>query len=79
VQPRASRTEVRGHHATAIKIRIAAPPVDGAANTELVRFLAKTLGVPKSAVTIVAGQGGRTKHVRVDGFTATEVETRLLA
>lgn len=68
VQPRASRTEVAGLYGKdALRIRLAAPPVDGAANRELVEFLAKTLGVPKSAVSIEAGETGRLKTVSVTG------------
>lgn len=67
IQPRASRTELSGVHGAAFKIRLAAPPVDGEANDELVRFLAKLLGVPKSAVSIVSGATGRKKRVRVEG------------
>ena len=50
-----------------MKVRIQAPPVDGAANEELVRFLADRLGVPKRAVTIVAGAAGRLKRVAIEG------------
>jgi len=77
VQPRASRTEVVGLHGDAIKIRVAAPPVDGAANEALVRFLAERLGVPRSAVTITAGHGSRRKVVSVEGITAPEAAQRL--
>ena len=77
VQPRASRTEVAGMHGDAIKIRLAAPPVDGEANEELVRFLAKLLGVPKNAVTIVSGATAKRKRVRVVGVTAQVAATRL--
>lgn len=77
IQPRASRTEVVGAHGDALKIRLAAPPVDGEANEELVRFLAKTLGVPKSAVTIVSGATGKRKRVRVVGVTAAQASERL--
>ena len=77
VQPRASRSEVAGRHADAIKIRIAAPPVDGAANDELVRFLAERLGTPRSAVTIVSGATSRTKRVRISGMSAAEAISRL--
>ena len=55
VQPRASRTEVAGHHGDAIKIRLAAPPVDGAANDALLRFLSDRLSVARSAVRVEAG------------------------
>jgi hypothetical protein len=67
VQPRASRTEVAGPHGGALRIRLAAPPVEGEANTELVAFLARRLRVPKAAVTIVRGESGRRKVVEVTG------------
>ena len=67
VQPRASRTELACRHGDALKVRIAAPPVDGAANAELVRFLAELLGVARSAVEIVSGESGRRKVVTVRG------------
>ena len=67
IQPRASRTEVAGLHGDTLRIRLAAPPVDGAANGELVRFLAHLLGVPGRAVEITAGHTGRHKTVRVSG------------
>lgn len=65
-----------GRHGDAIKIRLAAPPVDGAANEELVRFLAERLGVPRTAVRIVAGETGRRKRVAVVGVG--EAAMRLL-
>jgi uncharacterized protein (TIGR00251 family) len=77
VQPRASRTEVVGRHGDAIKIRIAAPPTDGSANEELVRFLAKTLGVKRSAVTIVSGMTSRRKRVAVEGVALEQAVRRL--
>ena len=67
VVPRARVTEVAGRHGDALKIRLAAPPVDGAGNDELVRFLAERLRVPRSAVTITAGHTGRRKSVKIDG------------
>lgn len=73
--PRARRTAVAGRHGDAIRIRLAAPPVDGAANTELVRFLAERLRVPRSAVAIRSGATGRRKTVSVTGVT-TEQATR---
>ena len=78
-QPRAPRTEVVGRHGDAIKIKLAAPPVDGAANDALVRFLADALGVPRGAVTLVAGAAARSKVVRIEGLTRDEAERRLLA
>ena len=77
IQPRASRTELAGRHGDALKVRVAAPPVDGAANAELVRFLAELLGVAKSAVEIVSGVSGRRKVVRVVGVGPAEAEHRL--
>jgi len=77
VQPRASRTELAGRHGDAIKIRLAAPPVDGEANDELVRFLARRLGVGRNAITIEAGATGRRKRVRVEGIDAATLAERL--
>ena len=77
VQPRASRTVVVGRHGDAVKIRLKAPPVDGAANDELIRFLAERLGVPRGAVTIVGGQTGRAKRVRIEGGPADPVAALL--
>jgi len=78
VQPRASRTEVAGRHGDALKIRLAAPPVDGAANEALSRFLAERLGVPRSAIRIAAGSAARAKLVTVEGVAPEEAERRLL-
>lgn len=73
VQPRASRTDIAGIHGNAIKIRVAAPPVEGAANQELVSFLAKQLGVPRAAVRIARGETGRQKVIEVAGVQAETV------
>jgi uncharacterized protein (TIGR00251 family) len=73
VQPRASKTVVAGMHDGCIKIRLAAPPVDGAANSALVEFVAKELGIAKSRVRITAGLTSRRKTVEVDGVTAEEL------
>jgi uncharacterized protein len=77
VVPRARTTEVAGRHGDAIRVRLAAPPVDGAANAELVRFLAERLDVPRSAVSIVRGAAARRKTVSVRGVT-TDAAVRLL-
>ena len=76
VVPRASRSEIVGLHGRALKIRIASPPVDGAANEELVRMLAKTLRVPRSAVAVASGEASRSKRVRID-LSAREFAQRL--
>ena len=65
VQPRASRNEVVGPHGDALKVRLAAPPVDGAANDALVRFLAEALELPRAAVTLIGGLSSRSKAVHV--------------
>ena len=64
-QPRASRDEIAGVHGDALKIRVAAPPVDGEANAALCRFLGKLFGVAKSAVSVERGDTGRAKTVRI--------------
>ncbi len=76
-QPRASRSELAGEYDGALKVRLAAPPVEGAANEELVRFLARLLGVPKSAVRVVSGDTGRNKIVEVDGVALDDVARAL--
>ena len=73
VQPRASRSEIIGQHGTALKVRLQAPPVDGAANEALVRLLAEALGVPGRSVRVVAGATSRSKTVEIDGTTADAV------
>ncbi len=78
VTPRASRSEVAGVAGERLRVRVAAPPVDGAANAELARLLARVLGVPRAAVEVVAGAGGRRKTVLVRGVAAEAVR-RLVA
>ena len=73
VQPRARQTEVVGWHGEAIKVRISAPPVDGAANEELVRFLARQARVPKSAVRILSGVSSRRKRISVAGIDLSQL------
>jgi len=65
VVPRASRSEIVGAHDEALRVRIAAPPVDGAANEELVRVIAKAFNVSGSAVEITKGRSGKRKEVRI--------------
>ena len=78
VIPRASRTRVDGERAGAILIRLAAPPVDGAANDALIAFLADTLDIPRRHLSIVAGATSRHKRVKIDGLDTDAVRTRLL-
>ena len=77
VQPRASRTRVVGEHDGRLKVQLAAPPVDGEANAALVEFLAGELRVRKAEVTLLRGESGRRKTVRVAGVTAQAVRDAL--
>ena len=77
VQPRAARSEIVGLHGAALKVRLQAPPVDGAANEALVALLADRLGVARRAVKVVAGASSRAKTVEVEG--TTEAAVRALA
>lgn len=67
-QPRASRSELAGRHGDALKVRLAAPPVDGLANEELERYLAERLGTARRHVRVTRGTAGRDKLVAVDGI-----------
>lgn len=78
IQPRASRDAVLGERDGAIAIHLRAPPVDGAANEALVRFVAARLGVPRRDVELVRGHSGRRKWVTVTGLAAAVVRQRLL-
>ena len=71
IVPRASTSEIVGDHEGALRIRIAAPPVEGAANRELIRLLAKRLKVPQNAVEIISGASSKNKIIRLKGVTAT--------
>ena len=73
VQPRSPRNEIVGEHAGAIKIKIAAPPVDGKANEECRRFLAKLLRVSATSVEIISGDSSRDKVVRIHNVSAQRV------
>ena len=73
VQPRASRSEIVGLHGDALKVRLAAPPVDGAANDALVVLLAEALAVGRRAVRIVSGASSRAKTVEIEGTSASAV------
>lgn len=73
VAPRASKSEIVGEHDGTLKIRLAAPPVDGAANEELIKLLANFFEVNKSAVEILSGATGKTKQIRVSGANAEKL------
>ncbi len=70
VLPRSSKSEIVGEFREALKIKINAPPVDGAANKELINVLSKNFGVSKSSVEIVSGETSKTKRVKIYGIDA---------
>ena len=74
VIPRASKTEIVGEHDGAVKVRLSSPPVDGAANEDLVKLFAKRLKVARSDVGILSGQTSKTKQIRISGVTAAELQ-----
>ena len=73
VVPRASKSEITGEHDGALRVRLAAPPIAGAANEELIRILARALRVPSRAVQITSGHASKTKFVRVAGATREQL------
>lgn len=73
VVPRASKSAVGGEHGGALRVRVAAPPVEGAANEELARVLAKAFGVAARDVEVLSGQASRSKRVRVRGARAEDL------
>jgi uncharacterized protein len=77
IQPRASKSEVAGMHDGAIKIRIAAPAVENAANLALVEFVANQLGIAKRSVRVVSGGASRRKVLAIDGMTEEELAAKL--
>lgn len=77
IQPGAKKSEIAGLHGEALKIRLAAPPVDGKANECLIAFLAERLGVAKSRIELISGASSRAKRVRVSDMTSESVEQRL--
>lgn len=79
IQPRASRTEITGPHGDPprLKVRVAAPPVEGEANEELVAFLSKKLRIPKTHIEVVRGTSSKTKDVFCAGIDAASTEAIL--
>jgi uncharacterized protein (TIGR00251 family) len=77
VHPRANKNAITGEVGDALKVSLTAPPADGKANEACIEFLAKLLKVPRSSVTIAAGQTSRNKVIRVAGLSAEEVRRRL--
>lgn len=77
VQPRAKRNAIAGEMGDALKLALTAPPVEGKANQACVKFLADLLDVPRSSITIAAGETSRNKLIRVSGLTAAQIALRL--
>lgn len=77
VVPRASKSEIVGEYEDALKVKLISPPVDGAANAELIKLLAKRLGVSKSAIEISSGRTSKSKTITIHGITRREFERRL--
>jgi len=77
VIPRAKKTAIDGVRDNEILIRVAAPPVDDAANDTLVEFLAKALRLPRRSIRIVSGERGRLKRISIDGATADQIRSML--
>jgi uncharacterized protein len=77
VQPRASQSKIVGEIEGSLKVKVAAPPVDGEANEELIKFLAKYFEVPKREVEIISGETAKNKIIRIHGITSEDFETRL--
>jgi uncharacterized protein len=74
VVPRASKSEIVGELDGALKVRIASPPVDGAANAELIKILTKTFDVSKAQVEIIGGQTSKSKQIKLNGVTAEKFQ-----
>ena len=77
LHPRAKKNGVTGEVGDALKLSLTAPPVDGKANAACIEFFAKLLKVPRSSVTIAAGETSRNKMIRVTGLPSDEVRRRL--
>lgn len=78
IQPGAKRSEIAGEHGDALKLRLAAPPVDGRANAALLEFLAETLALPRRNLRLVSGETSRRKRVEADAISVELARQRLL-
>ena len=79
VIPRAKKTAIAGVRDNAILIRVAAPPVDDAANDTLIAFLAEILRLRRRSIRIVSGGRGRSKRIAIDGATPDQIRSKLIA
>jgi len=78
IQPRSSRSTIVGIHDNAIKIALTAPPVDGKANKELIKFIAKYFNLAKSDIQIVSGESSRSKTILITGLNKDKIIQELL-
>lgn len=74
VIPRASRSEIVGEHDGALKVKLASPPVDGAANAELIKLFAKQFGVSKSDIEIVSGETSKNKRIKIVNLSKSKFD-----
>ena len=74
VQPRAAKNKIAGQHGNALKLSITSPPVDGQANKAVISFLAKTLRLPKTSISIVGGDKSRNKTIRITGISFSSLK-----
>ena len=79
IVPRAAKNAIQGEHGDALKIRLCAPPVDGAANAALMDFLAETFSLPRARVQLLAGQTSRHKRVLLAGVPASAIQSSIQA
>ncbi len=77
VHPRAKKNAITGEMGDALKLALTSPPIEGRANAACIAFIAEFLNVPRSSVTIAAGESSRNKLIRVRGMSASQVEVRL--
>lgn len=77
-KPRAGQSRVVGERESELEVALKAPPVDGAANEELIRFVAKSLGLPKNCVTLERGQTSRHKVLRLSAVSVAVIRAQLL-
>ena len=77
--PRAAKNAIQGEHGDALKIRLCAPPVDGAANAALIEFLSDTLSLPRARIRLLSGHTSRTKRVLLAGLSASAIRTKIQA
>ena len=77
VQPRASKNRIAGIMGDAYKVAVTSPPVDGAANSACVEFLAELLKIPKSRVEIISGHTGRTKLLKIYGMNSRDIKEKI--